>query len=393
MASRFDEIIDRHGTNSIKWDFAKERGKPDDVLPMWVADMDFRSPQPVIDALAAAVGHGIFGYSDTGAEYFDALSGWMRRRFGWEIDRSWVVKTSGVVSAFTAAVRAYTKTGDAVLIQPPVYPPMHSAVKFNDRRLVYNELLLRDGRYEIDFDDFERKIVDEHVKVFILCNPHNPVGRAWTRDELLRMGDICLAHGVIVVSDEIHQDLMLDTTRRHEVFAALRPEYADITVTCTAPSKTFNIAGLFTSNVFIKHGPMRAVLEEEMQRAGMHGGNQLGYVACAAAYAGGEAWLEELLEYLRGNVAYVRDFLAEHLPQVRLVEPEATYLLWLDFRALGLDDKALQAFLTDDAGLWLNAGETFGPGGSGFARMNVGCPRSVLEQAMGQLRDAVIARG
>lgn len=390
MASRFDEIIDRHNTNSIKWDFAAERGKPTDLLPMWVADMDFRAPQEVTDALIEAAKHGVFGYSDTKSDYFDALASWMKRRFDWDIEKSWLIKTPGVVNAFTMAVRAYSKPGDAVLLQPPVYPPMHAAVKHNDRRLVFNELVLRDGRYEIDFEDFEKKIASEQVRVFILCSPHNPVGRAWTRDELIQMGDICVQYGVVVVSDEIHQDLVLPG-HKHHVFASLKPEFREITVTCTAPSKTFNIAGLHASNIFIEHAAMRGAFTQEMQRAGIGGGNQLGLIACQAAYEHGEAWLDELMEYIKGNVDFTRAFLAEHVPQVRLVKPDATYLLWLDFRELGLDDKELNAFITDKAKLWLNDGPTFGPGGSGFQRLNVACPRSVLEQGLRQLSAAFSA--
>ena len=390
MASQFDEIIDRRNTSSYKWDFAVENGKPADVLPMWVADMDFRAPQPVIDALVAAAQHGVFGYTGTKRAYFDAIAAWMKKRFDWDIDEKWLIKTPGVVNAFTMAVRAYSKPGDAVLLQPPVYPPMHSAVKTNDRRLVYNELVLHDGRYEIDFDDFERKIVSEQVRVFILCNPHNPIGRAWTRDELLRMGDICVKHGVVVVSDEIHQDLVLPG-HKHFVFASLKPEFREITVTCTAPSKTFNVAGLHASNIFIEHAAMRGAFNQELARAGLGSGNQLGIVACQAAYEGGEAWLDELLVYLQGNVDFARTFLAEHVPQVKLIEPEATYLLWLDFRELGMSDADLNTFVSQQAKLWLNDGPMFGPGGPGFQRMNIACPRSVLEQGLKQLAAAVSA--
>ena len=390
MASQFDEIIDRRNTSSYKWDFAVENGKPADVLPMWVADMDFRAPQPVIDALVAAAQHGVFGYTGTKRPYFDAIAAWMKKRFDWDIDEKWLIKTPGVVNAFTMAVRAYSKPGDAVLLQPPVYPPMHSAVKTNDRRLVYNELVLHDGRYEIDFDDFERKIVSEQVRVFILCNPHNPIGRAWTRDELLRMGDICVKHGVVVVSDEIHQDLVLPG-HKHFVFASLKPEFREITVTCTAPSKTFNVAGLHASNIFIEHAAMRGAFNQELARAGLGSGNQLGIVACQAAYEGGEAWLDELLVYLQGNVDFARTFLAEHVPQVKLIEPEATYLLWLDFRELGMSDADLNTFVSQQAKLWLNDGPMFGPGGPGFQRMNIACPRSVLEQGLKQLAAAVSA--
>ena len=388
MASRFDELIDRHNTDSIKWDFAAERGKPTDLLPMWVADMDFRAPQAVTDALIEAAQHGVFGYSDTKDDYFNALASWMKRRFDWDIEKKWLIKTPGVVNAFTMAVRAYSKPGDAVLIQPPVYPPMHAAAKQNDRRLIFNELVLRDGRYEIDFEDFERKIATEQVRVFILCNPHNPVGRAWTRDELIRMGDICVKYGVVVVSDEIHQDLVLPG-HQHFVFASLKPDFREITVTCTAPSKSFNIAGLHASNIFIEHSAMRGAFTQEMGRAGVGGGNQLGLIACQAAYEHGEAWLDELMQYIQGNVDFAREYLAQHAPMVKLIEPDATYLLWLDFRALGLDDKALNAFITDRAKLWLNDGPTFGPGGSGFQRLNAACPRSVLEQGLSQLAAAI----
>ena len=391
MASQFDEIIDRHNTDSMKWDFAVEAKKPADVLPMWVADMDFRAPQPVVDAVVAAAGLGVFGYTGTKRDYFDAIAAWMKKRFDWEIDEQWLIKTPGVVNAFTMAVRAYTKPGDAVLLQPPVYPPMHAAVKNNDRRLVYNELVLRDGHYEIDFDDFERKIASEQVRVFILCNPHNPVGRAFTKDELTRMGDICVKHGVVVVSDEIHQDLVLPGNR-HYVFASLKPEFREITVTCTAPSKTFNVAGLHVSNIFIEHAAMRGAFNQELGRAGLGSGNQLGIVACQAAYEHGEAWLDELLPYLKGNVEFARNYIAQHMPSVRLVEPEATYLLWLDFRELGLNDADLNTFISEQAKLWLNDGPTFGPGGSGFQRLNAACPRSVLERGLQQLAAAINSR-
>ena len=390
MTSRFDEIIDRHNTNSYKWDFAVENGKPEDVLPLWVADMDFKAPQAVIDALVAAAQHGVFGYTGTKRPYFDAIAAWMKKRFDWNVEEQWLVKTPGVVNAFTMAVRAYTKPGDAVLLQPPVYPPMHAAVKNNDRRLVYNELVLLDGRYEIDFADFEQKIASEQVRVFILCSPHNPIGRAWSVEELTRMGDICVKYGVAVVSDEIHQDLVLPG-HSHHVFASLKPEFREITVTCTAPSKTFNVAGLHASNIFIEHAAMRGAFTQEMARAGVGGGNQLGLIACQAAYEHGEAWLDELMEYIKGNVEFTRAFLAEHLPQVKLIEPEATYLLWLDFRALGMSDADLNTLIAQQAKLWLNDGPTFGPGGSGFQRMNIACPRSVLEQALQRLAAAITA--
>lgn len=388
MASRFDEIIDRHNTNSYKWDFAVESGKPADVLPMWVADMDFRAPQAVTDALIAAAQHGVFGYTGTKRAYFDALATWMKKRFNWDVQEQWLVKTPGVVNAFTMAVRAYTKPGDAVLLQPPVYPPMHASVKSNDRRLVYNELVLRDGRYEIDFADFEQKIASEQIRVFILCNPHNPIGRAWTLDELTRMGDICVKYGVVVVSDEIHQDLVLPQ-HRHHVFAALKPEFREITVTCTAPSKSFNIAGLHASNIFIEHAAMRGAFTQEMARAGIGSGNQLGLIACQAAYEHGEEWLDELMQYIQGNVDFAREFLAAEIPQVKLIAPEATYLLWLDFRELGLSDADLLALVTEKAKLWLNDGPTFGPGGSGFQRLNAACPRVMLEQGLQRLAAAV----
>ena len=383
MASRFDEIIDFRNTDSIKWDMAG------DAIPLWVADMDFRSPQAITDAVVAAAQRGIFGYSAPGVEYFEAISSWMQRRYGWEVKPEWIVRTHGVVVAFSMAIRACTKPGDAVLLQPPVYHPMHAAILDNDRRIVYNELQLINGKFEIDFEDFERKIVDEHVTMFLMCSPSNPAGRAWTLDELTRMGDICLRHGVLVVSDEIHQDLVLPG-HQHHVFANIKPEFAPITITCTAPSKTFSVAGFFTSNTFIADPELRKAFTQEQHLAGMHGGgNRLGYVACRAGYEQGEAWLEECVQYIADNAAFMRDFLAVHIPQIRMVELEATYLAFLDCRDLGMDDEALDAFFTDKAKLRVNAGKMFGPGGSGFVRVNIACPRSTLERALEQLRAAL----
>lgn len=382
MASQFDEIVDFRHTDSIKWDMAG------DAIPMWVADMDFRSPQCITDAVVEAAQRGIFGYSSPGPEYFDAIAGWMQRRYGWELKPEWVVKTHGVVVAFSIAITSNTKPGDAILLQPPVYHPMHSAIVDNQRAIVYNELQLVDGRFEIDFDDFERKIVEHDVKMFLLCSPANPAGRAWTREELVRMGDICLAHNVLVVSDEIHMDLVLPG-HTHHVFANLRPEFAPMTITCTAPSKTFSVAGLYTSNAIISNPELRKAFMHEQHLAGMHGGgNRLGYVACRAGYAEGEPWLNECVQYLADNAATMRAFLAERIPQIRMVELEATYLAFLDCRDLGLDDDALDAFFTNDAKVRVNAGKMFGPGGSGFMRINIACPRAVLTQALEQLATA-----
>lgn len=388
MKFNFDQVIDRRGTGSIKYDFAQERGIPAEALPLWVADMDFQVPPAVTEALIEKSRHGIFGYTDSKADYFDTLQCWFDRCFGWRVRPEWLVKTPGVVFAINMAIRALTQAGDAVLIQPPVYYPFARSVRNNDRRLVINELRYADGKYTVDFEDFEAKITAGSVKLFILCSPHNPVGRVWTREELERMGEICLAHGVTVVSDEIHANFVYPG-HKHLVFANLRPEFSGITVTCTAPSKTFNLAGLQISNIWIEDQGLREKFCGEMERCGYDQPGLMGLAACRAAYAEGWDWLVELRDYLAGNLEFVREFLRKRLPGVRLVEPEGTYLAWLDFRGLGLSDEALDELMLHKAGLWLDGGTMFGEGGEGFQRVNMACPRSVLEQALLQLEKAM----
>jgi cystathionine beta-lyase len=386
MKYDFDQIIERRNTYSLKYDMAAY-GKAADLLPMWVADMDLKAPPCVEEALLQQSRHNIFGYSESGAAYFAVLQDWFKRRHNWQIEPGWLIKTPGVVNAIHVALLALTAPEDAVLIQPPVYHPFASAIQKTARRLVTNELIYDHGHYQIDFDDFEQKIVQQDVKIFILCNPHNPVGRVWTQEELTRMGDICLRHGVIVIADEIHQDIVF-AGHKHLVFAALHPRYADITVTCTAPSKTFNLAGLALSNIFIANSALREKFALEYGRLGLGHVNVMGIAACQAAYAEGEEWLEELLAYLAGNMAFIGGFLAERLPQIKLVQPQGTYLAWLDFRALGLGADELDALITDKARLWLNRGDMFGAGGAGFMRLNAACPRSLLRQAMERLESA-----
>lgn len=388
MKYNFDEVVDRRNTDSIKYDFAKKLGKPEGVLPLWVADMDFRTPPCVIDALMDKSRHGIFGYSQTRNDYFDTLRNWFSKQFGWSIQPEWLVKTPGVVFAINTAIRALTDEGDAVLIQQPVYHPFSGAVLNNKRKLVVNRLVNSQGRYTIDFEDFEDKIVRSKVKLFILCSPHNPVGRVWTREELTRLGDICLKNRVIVISDEIHADFVYPG-HRHLVFADIKPEFLENTITCTAPTKTFNLAGLQISNIFIPNTDIRHKFKKELSRIGYGDPGIMGIVACRAAYEGGYEWLMELREYLTGNLNFLRSFLQAKLPQIKLVEPEGTYLVWLDFRALGLDDNALDDLIVNRAGLWLDAGPKFGAGGEGFQRINIGCPRSTLEKALTQLENAV----
>jgi len=380
---RFDRITDRRNTCCIKYDPAS-RGKPDDVLPMWVADMDFTTPPCVSDALAACARHGIYGYSEPDADYFTAVHGWFEKRFDWSIEKKWIAITPGVVNAICIAIRALTQPGDGVLIQQPVYYPFELCARHTGRGLLVNELVYNDGRYSIDFDDFEAKI--KEAKLFILCSPHNPVGRVWTRDELVRMGELCLRHGVIVISDEIHQDFVFPG-HRHLVFAALDKRFADITITCTSPSKTFNLAGLLHANIFIENEAMRSKFNHEYARCGLSQPGIMGLVSCRAAYSGGAEWLDALIEYLAGNMALIGEFVQANIPKIKLVPPEGTYLAWLDCAELGLSAKELDAAITHKAKLWLNSGAQFGLGGAGFARMNVACPRSIVRTAMERLKN------
>jgi cystathionine beta-lyase len=390
MTYDFDSLTDRAKTYSIKFDF-EGRGKPTDALPLWVADMDFKAPPCVLDALKKEAEHGIFGYSDTGREYYETVALWQSERFGYNTQESWLVKSPGIVVAIHIAVRGLTEPGDAVLIQTPVYHPFHSAVTLTGRKLITNELINEadSGHYIIDFEDFEAKIAQNRVKLFVLCNPHNPVGRVWTKEELTRMGEICLRYGVTVVSDEIHQDFVYGG-HRHTVFANLSPELADITVTCTAPSKTFNLAGLMLSNIFIANEGLRVGFLKEYERAGLSQLGVMGIIACKAAYEGGADWLAELLAYLQGNMDLIEQWAAAHPDSVRFRKPEGTYLAWLDFRQLGLSTKALDDLVANKAKVWLSGGTGFGASGAGFLRLNAASPRSIIKEALRRL-DAVIS--
>ena len=313
----------------------------------------------------------------------------MERRHGWKIEPEWLLKTPGVVFALAMAVKAYTEPGDYVLIQEPVYYPFREVIESNDRE-VANNVLYQDenGSYKIDFEDFERQIVEKRIRLFILCSPHNPVGRVWKEWELRKIGDICLKHNVLVVSDEIHSDFTYGENIHH-VFASLDEKYAAITTTCTAPSKTFNIAGLQISNIWISNPELRARFRAEVTAAGYSQVNLMGLVACQAAYETGEEWLKELKIYLEGNLDYVRTFLKENLPEIKLTEPEGTYLLWLDFKSLGMKEEQLKDLVENKAKLWLDSGAMFGPDGEGFERINIACPREILKQALTQLAESV----
>jgi len=380
----FDTVIDRKNTKSLKYDFAQKRGKPKDVLPLWVADMDFKVSSYIIEALEKTITHGIFGYSETKEEYFDILKNWMKKHHNWEIYEKWLVKTPGIVYALAMAVQAYTKEGETVLIQQPVYYPFSEVVTDNNRKLAVNELYQEtDGKYRIDFEDFEKKITQENVKLFLLCNPHNPVGRVWTEEELSKIADICLKHGVIVVSDEIHEDFAFK--RKHTVFLNIKQEYKKIGIVCTSPSKTFNIAGFQVSNIFIADDDLRAKFCARVNASGYSQLNLAGLAACEAAYQYGEEWLEAVIRYIKANADYTQKFLKERLPKVKMSELEGTYLVWLDFRAYKLSEKELNDYIINKAGLWLDNGAIFGKSAQGFQRINIACPRSTLTQALEKL--------
>lgn len=377
----FDKITERKGSGCVKVDLAEQLGLPEDTIPLWVADMDFETAPKIKEAVIRAAEHGIYGYPMQKDSYFEAVQSWFSRRFGWNVQKEWMLQTPGVVFALAAAVRAFTKDGDGVLIQRPVYYPFGKVIEENGRVVINSPLVYEDGRYRIDFADFEEKIVKHQAKLFLLCNPHNPVGRVWTREELTEMGKICERHQVFVVSDEIHCDFIRQGFC-HRNFAALGPEYAANVMVCTAPSKTFNLAGLQISNIFIPNEDKRRIFAEELNRISYREAGIFGSVACEAAYRYGEDWLKELLEYLEGNLAYIRNFIAEKLPKMKLVEPEGTYLVWLDVSAYGYTKEELSRQLREEARLWLDEGTMFGPEGEAFVRVNIASPRKVIAEAM-----------
>ena len=381
----FDEIIERKGTDCLKYDFAKRRGLPEDVLPLWIADMDFRTSSYVEDALIDRTKHGIFGYSEVQEDYFRAVAGWMNRHHNWNVEPGWLIKTPGVVFALAMAVKAYTEVGDCVLIQQPVYYPFSEVIEDNERVIVSNDLYLgTDNRYHIDFEDFEKKIVEHHIKLFLLCNPHNPSGRVFTKEELTKLGDICLKHGVIVVSDEIHNDFVFKG--EHTVFASVKKEYEDISIICTSPSKTFNLASMLISNIFIPNKKLKSKFRHEVDAAGISQLGVLGLEAAKAAYEKGDEWYEKMMAYVRENIEYVKKYVEENMPGVKVIDGEGTYLVWLDFRATGIEAEELDHRIIYDAKLWLDSGKIFGKTGLGFQRINVATPRKIVTECLERIR-------
>ena len=381
-----DTLIDRKGTGCLKYDFAVTRGKPADVLPFWVADMDFPVAKPITDALAKRIGHPIFGYSESGASYFEALAHWQKTHFHWDIQPEWLIKTPGVVPAIHIAVKALTKPGEGVLIHQPVYYPFLNAILKNGRTLVNSGLVLKNGHYEIDFEDIEKKIIENHVKLALLCTPHNPAGRVWTREELATYAAICLKHGVKIVADEIHEDFTYPGYT-HTAFGTVSEEAAQNAIICTAPSKTFNIAGLQNSNIFIPNPTIRKAFQEELDAFGYDQLNVMGLVACEAAYRYGEDWLATVKAYIKENLDFARAFFQEEMPKMKLIEPEGTYLIWVDASAYGLSNEALEHKILYDCHLWLDMGYIFGKEGEGFLRFNLACPRATLQKGLEQLKD------
>ena len=390
----FDEVIERRNTNSLKYDFAKRRGLPEDVLPLWVADMDFKTSSYVEDALVERTRHAIFGYSETGADlsddsYFNAVAGWMKRHHDWDVDIRWLIKTPGVVFALAMAVQAFTKEGDAVLIQQPVYYPFSEVIEDNKRVIVSNDLVLGDdNRYHIDSEDFEKKIVENNIKLFFLCNPQNPTGRVFTKEELTKLGDICLKHEVLVVSDEIHNDFAL--YGEHTVFAKVKKEFEDNCIICTSASKTFNLASMLMSNIFIPNQKIRRAFKKQIDAAGISQLSILGIVATRTAYEKGEEWYENVISYIKENIAYLKKYTEENLPGVKVIDGEGTFLPWLDFRGTGLSSEEIDKRIIYDAKLWLDSGRIFGKVGDGFQRINVATPRSILEECLRRIRKYVV---
>lgn len=383
----FDTVRNRKRTNSLKYDFADQFGYPADVLPLWVADMDFATAPDIIEALEERARHGIFGYSLPDETYAEALHNWFQSRFDYAIRADWIVQVPGVVFGVAQIIQALTQVGDGVLIQEPVYYPFRKMIEANGRKTIVNPLIESSGCYTMDYEDLEAKLATGHVQLIILCSPHNPVGRVWTEDELRRFGDLALRYQVPVVSDEIHQDFVF-ADHKHRMFSSLDPAYEQISITCTSPSKTFNLAGLQLANLLVPDTGLRNRLRRNLYRAGYDEPNVFGLTACVAAYTKGADWLTAVSDYIYKNYLYLVDAFAEMPFQTRVSELQGTYLAWVDFRPLGLPADELNRKLVQDAKLWLDDGEMFGPAGEGFQRFNLACPRVTLETAMKNIESA-----
>lgn len=384
MKYDFDTQILRRGTDSYKWDSAKS----EDVLPMWVADMDFRTAPAIVDALERRVKHGIFGYTRVPDSYYKAVTDWFTRRHGWTIDREWIIYTSGVVPAISAVIKALTVPGDKVVVQTPVYNCFFSSIRNNGCEIVTSPLLHTGNTFAMDYDDLEKKVADPKVKAMLLCNPHNPAGRVWRREELVRLGEICIRHGVTVISDEIHCELVFPE-HSYTPFASISDEFLQHSVTCISPSKAFNIAGLQIANIVCADAFLRAKIDRAINDNEVCDVNPFGVIATQAAYNEGEEWLEQLLEYLYANYLYMQQFCREHLPDFPITVLEGTYLVWMDCRVLDIPSETLEQRLVDEAGLWLNAGTMYGAEGEGFMRWNIACPRAMLVKGLKRFADFV----
>ena len=387
MSIRFDDVIDRTGTNSVKWEHTQSVFGKGDVLPLWVADMDFQSPHEVTEALIHRAKHPIYGYPGTPESLKEAIKGWLDRRFKVSLDTEHLVFLPGIVYGLHLAAMAFTSPGDKIIVQSPVYPPFYSSIEKTGRHVLENRLLEKNGRYEMDFENLE-SIIDRHTKAIFLCSPHNPVGRVWTQAELERLGEIAVKHDLLVVADEIHGDLVLDEAVQTPYYS-LPETLSDRSISFMAPSKTFNLAGLFSSFALIKNKKVRQEFENALGSTGAGRLNLFGLEAMKAAYTHGDEWLDGVIRYLEDNVTFLEHAFRERVPQIKMTRPEGTYLAWLDCRTLKMDDNALKEWMIHEAGLGLNAGITFGKQGSGYMRLNFACPRSLLEEAIQRLEKAI----
>jgi cystathionine beta-lyase len=387
MKYDFDKRIDRTNTASYKWDQSEKLFGRSDILPLWVADMDFEAPKEVVEAITRRAEQGIYGYTIRTKGFYDAIIGWLSKRHGWNIKQDWITSSPGVVPALSILVQEFTEPGDSVILQSPVYYPFYDLIKMNGRTVVDNALILEKGQYSIDFELLEQQ-AKEGAKLLLLCSPHNPGGRVWKREELERIGEICAKYNVLVVADEIHHDLVF-SGHKHIPFASLSEACAQSSVTCIAPSKTFNLAGLQAASVIIPNEEIRRKYNAKLKTLSLHMESYFGLTAIESSYTHGEQWLDQLLSYLEGNLNYLLEYAENHLPDVKVMKPDGTYLVWMDCTAISDKPQELKQLMFDKAGIAFSEGSVFGSQGAGYLRINIACPRSILAEALDKFASAV----